>query len=110
CYGTDAGTPFNFHGDNAYQLELFVKLGYLSPIEALHTATGAAAEAIGISDITGTLEAGKAADLVLIDENILTDLKGLTESVDEVYRGGKKVNTGHLSAVDTKTAVGSGVL
>ncbi|MFP4618550.1 MAG: amidohydrolase family protein [Spirochaetaceae bacterium] len=110
CYGTDAGTPFNFHGDNAYQLELFVKLGYLSPIEALHTATGAAAEAIGISDITGTLEAGKAADLVLIDENILTDLKGITESVDEVYRGGKKVNTGHLSAVDTKTAVGSGVL
>lgn len=92
CYGTDAGTPFNYHGDNAYQLELFVKLDYYSPEEAIYTATGAAAEAIGLGDRIGTLEKGKEADLIMVDQSILTDLAGLTRGVEAVYLGGRKVN------------------
>jgi imidazolonepropionase-like amidohydrolase len=91
CYGTDAGTPFNFHGDNAYQLELFVKLNFFSPEMAIHTATGAAADAIGLSDRIGTLEPGKEADLVMVDDTLLKDLQGLSEGIEEVFHGGRRV-------------------
>jgi imidazolonepropionase-like amidohydrolase len=91
CYGTDAGTPFNFHGDNAYQLELFVKLNFFSPEMAIHTATGAAAEAIGLSDRIGTLEPGKEADLVMVDDTLLKDLQGLSDGIEEVFHGGRRV-------------------
>ena len=89
--GTDAGTPFNYHGNNAYQLELFVREEYFSPVEAIHTATGAAAEAIGLAGSIGTLEPGKEADLIIINEHLLEDLHGLTEGVETVYRGGVEV-------------------
>jgi imidazolonepropionase-like amidohydrolase len=92
CYGTDAGTPFNFHGDNAYQLELFVKLNFFSPEMAVHTATGAAAEAIGLGHRIGTVEPGKEADLVMVDESMLEDLAGLSEGVEAVFHGGRPVN------------------
>jgi imidazolonepropionase-like amidohydrolase len=91
CYGTDAGTPFNYHGNNAYQLELFVREEYFSPVEAIHTATGAAAEAIGLAGSIGTLEPGKEADLIIINEHLLEDLHGLTEGVETVYKGGVEV-------------------
>ena len=91
CYGTDAGTPFNYHGDNARQLELFVELGFLSPVEAIHSATGAAAEAIGLDHCIGTVEPGKEADLIMIDSALLENLEGLTEGVEEVFHGGLRM-------------------
>lgn len=68
--GTDAGTPFNYHGDNAQELERMVALG-MSPMEALLASTAAAARLIGIHDTVGTLTKGKQADLVILDGNPL---------------------------------------
>ena len=68
--GTDAGTPFNHHGDNAQELERMVALG-MSPMEAIITSTSSAARLIGIDDQVGTIERGKEADLLLIDGNPL---------------------------------------
>jgi len=68
--GTDAGTPFNHHGDNAQELDRMVALG-MSPMEAIIVSTSAAARLIGIQDQVGTIAKGKQADLVLVDGNPL---------------------------------------
>ena len=64
--GTDAGTPFNFHGENAQELERMVALG-MSPMQAILASTSAAAHLIGIQDQVGTIEKGKLADLLLFE-------------------------------------------
>lgn len=69
--GTDAGTPFNYHGENAQELPRMVGLG-MSPMEAIMAATSAAAELLGIERKVGTVEAGKVADLILVEGNPLT--------------------------------------
>ena len=68
--GTDAGTPFNFHGENAQELERMVALG-MSPMQAILASTSAAAQLIGIQDQVGTIEKGKLADLLLFEGNPL---------------------------------------
>ena len=78
AFGTDCGTPFNRPGDNAAELELLVRAG-MSPAEALASATRVAAEAIGLADQLGTLEAGKAADLVVVDGDPLADVAQLRD-------------------------------
>jgi imidazolonepropionase-like amidohydrolase len=68
--GTDAGTPFNVHGENAQELERMVALG-MSPMQAILASTSAAAQLIGIQDQVGTIEKGKLADLLLFEGNPL---------------------------------------
>ena len=68
--GTDAGTPFNFHGENAQELERMVAFG-MSPMQAILASTSAAARLIGIQDQVGTVEKGKLADLLLFKGNPL---------------------------------------
>ena len=63
--GTDAGTPFNLHGNNARELALMVKLG-ARPLDALQAGTSNSAELLGRPDL-GRIEPGAAADLVLCD-------------------------------------------
>jgi imidazolonepropionase-like amidohydrolase len=69
--GTDAGTPFNYHGENAQELERMVALG-MTPMEALVAATSAAATLLGLAQTLGAIEPGKDADLLIIDGNPLT--------------------------------------
>ncbi len=62
--GTDAGTPFNYHGANAQELVLMVRNG-VSPLDGLRAATRNGAELLGRADQLGSIEPGKVADLVL---------------------------------------------
>jgi imidazolonepropionase-like amidohydrolase len=78
--GTDAGTPFNHHGDNAQELERMVALG-MSPMEAIIASTSAAARLIGIDDQVGSIERGKQADLLLIEGNPLRKIDLLRDRV-----------------------------
>jgi imidazolonepropionase-like amidohydrolase len=71
--GTDAGTPFNPHGDLALELEKMVEFG-LPPMLALVAATGNAAELLRIEDEVGTIQAGKVADLILVDGDPLQQM------------------------------------
>ncbi len=64
--GTDAGTPFNYHGDNAQELDRMVALG-MPPMDALAAATSGAADLLGLGDVIGTIEPGKQADLLVVD-------------------------------------------
>lgn len=68
--GTDAGTPFNYHGDNAQELDRMVSLGMTS-MEAIVASTSAAARLIGIQDSVGTVRKGLQADLVVVEGNPL---------------------------------------
>jgi imidazolonepropionase-like amidohydrolase len=72
--GTDAGTPFNYHGENAQELERMVALG-LTPMEAIVAGTSAAAALLGLAQTLGTIEPGKDADLLVVDGH---PLKGVT--------------------------------
>jgi imidazolonepropionase-like amidohydrolase len=75
--GTDAGTPFNPHGDLAAELKLMVDYG-LSPADAIVAATRNAAENLGLLSDTGTVEAGKRADLILVDGDPTVDISCLS--------------------------------
>jgi imidazolonepropionase-like amidohydrolase len=63
--GTDAGTPFNPHGNAPRELVRMVEWG-LTPLRAMQAATSEAAELLRLPEI-GTIETGKRADLVLYD-------------------------------------------
>ncbi len=91
CYGTDTGTNYNYHGLNALQLTHFVRDGIYTPIEAIHCATLASAEAIGLDESVGSIETGKYADLIVLDEGILKDLQGLENAVQMVFLNGERV-------------------
>jgi imidazolonepropionase-like amidohydrolase len=88
--GTDSGvTP---HGQNLRELPLMVECG-MSPGEALVATTRTAAELLGISDSTGTLEPGKVADVVVLDGDAL-DVADLAGRVRRVYQEGRLVSEG----------------
>src|SRR5919109_559572 len=90
--GTDCGTPFNTAAKNALELELLTQNG-LSSAEAVMATTRVAAEAIGIAEHTGTLEAGKWADVILVQGDPLADIRVLqqAERVTCVIKAGQIV-------------------
>jgi imidazolonepropionase-like amidohydrolase len=91
--GTDAGTPFNFHGENAQELERMVAFG-MTPMQAILASTSAAARLIGIQDQVGTIEKGKLADLLLFEGNPLRriDLLRDRNRIIGVMQAGKFVS------------------
>jgi len=72
--GTDAGAPFNCHGENLIETELLVRAGF-TPMESIVSATQTASGVLGFKDKIGTLEKGKQADLVLFSGDPLEDIK-----------------------------------
>jgi imidazolonepropionase-like amidohydrolase len=72
AFGTDAGVfP---HGENGKEFGYMVEAG-MPPMEAIKAATTSAADLIGISNIVGSIEKGKLADIVAVDGDPLLDIK-----------------------------------
>lgn len=90
--GTDAAFNICRNGDNALELELMCNIG-MSPLEAIEVSTRVAAEAMGLADEVGTLEAGKVADVVVVKGDVLADIRSLQDknNVSLVFQGGRKV-------------------
>jgi imidazolonepropionase-like amidohydrolase len=83
--GTDAGVyP---HGENAKEFALMTSLG-MPPLDALRAGTSGAADLLGIAATTGTLEKGKAADIVAMPGDPTADIMA-TERVTFVMKEGQ---------------------
>lgn len=85
--GNDVGCPWITQYDFWRELYYFHKYVGVSNSFALYTATARAASLAGIGDITGTIEAGKSADMIVTDKNPLEDLRVLENVRLVVARG-----------------------
>ncbi|NMO20441.1 amidohydrolase family protein [Pyxidicoccus fallax] len=85
--GTDSTTPWVFPGFSLHdELALLVQAG-LTPLEAIQAATLEPARFLGREHELGTVEKGKAADLVVLDANPLDDIRNTTRIHSVVVRG-----------------------
>lgn len=85
AFGTDSGVfP---HGLNAREFGDYVDVG-MSPAAALMTSSVGAAKLLGVDQDSGTLEAGKYADVVAVPGNVLKNIRG-TESPLMVMKQGQ---------------------
>jgi imidazolonepropionase-like amidohydrolase len=90
-FGTDAGSPAVGHGVIAPEMKFMVKLGVVADnYAAIRSATSVAAQISNLTDRLGTLEAGKSADVVVINGDPLADLDALTH-VQRTYVAGKRL-------------------
>lgn len=92
--GTDAGTPFNRHGDNAAELQLLSRCG-MSPAEVIAAATTVGADLLDRPDL-GRIEPGAAADLILLDHDPRTNLTTLNAPRAVVHAGALVQLSRHL--------------
>ena len=96
--GSDSGFIYQLYGF-AYirELELLREAGF-HPLEVIRSATLNGAEALGLDDEIGTVEVGKLADFVIVEENPLKNLQvlygtgaiQLTENNEVIRAGGVK--------------------
>ncbi len=87
AFGTDTGVTA--HGLNADEFAYMVRLG-MSEMEAIHAATMSAATLLSQSDVIGSIEVGKRADIIATDRSPLEDITEL-ERVSTVIKAGKLI-------------------
>lgn len=96
--GTDAPMPNVYPGYSLHEeLELLVESG-LSPREALRAATLTPAEFLGIAADSGSVAAGRRADLVLLDADPTQDIRN-TRRIDAVLIDGRLLRRAQLDAL-----------
>ena len=78
AFGTDAA--ISPHGTNAEEFALLAEAG-VTPMDAIVMATVNAADLLGITDIAGSIEPGKAADIIAVDADPLADITVLEQVV-----------------------------
>jgi imidazolonepropionase-like amidohydrolase len=85
------GSPLLKMGTNAMELELLVTQCGFSPMDAIVAATCNGAEACGLAHLTGTIEKGKAADILVVDGDPLQDIRILQDrgKIEMVMKEGK---------------------
>ena len=88
--GTDGGCGFTYFDETWLELALLVERCGLSEAEAIHAGTKAGAQALGIEMQTGQLKAGFDADMILVKENPLKNIRALRE-VTHVIRNGRLI-------------------
>lgn len=97
--GSDNGAGCVIPGISIHEeMEIFAKECGLSNYEALKTATINGAELMEVEDRVGTVEVGKDADLVLLNENPLEDIKN-TMSINKVFVKGKLLDRDDLDEI-----------
>jgi imidazolonepropionase-like amidohydrolase len=85
--GTDAGNIGTLHGPSIHrEMQMMVEAG-LSPLEVLRSATAGGAQVLGLADRVGAIEAGRLADLVILDADPLADIGNLAK-VHRTIKGG----------------------
>jgi imidazolonepropionase-like amidohydrolase len=86
--GSDA--VYTMFGQNTRELGWFVKIG-MTPAQALRTATGNAADLLGMTDDLGAIAPGRYGDLVAVEGDPLGDIQMAISKVRGVMKGGAVV-------------------
>ena len=89
--GTDVGCPYITHYDMWRELNHFVKYCGVTPTFALYSATKLNARLAGIGDVTGSIETGKQADLIVCTDDPLKSPSAL-RTLDMVVSGGYRID------------------
>jgi imidazolonepropionase-like amidohydrolase len=88
--GTDfVGPPPIEHGPNALELVYLAEVG-MAPMDVIVSATGGNADLFGLGEKTGTITAGKWADIIAANDNPLDDMRTLLD-VSFVMKGGEVI-------------------
>ena len=99
--GTDSGnsTVMPYGELHANEMEIMVKYGGYTPMEAIVANTRENAFAVGLEGELGTIEAGKLADILILDKDPLADVSVLKKGshLSAVIKDGKKVNLSRSS-------------
>ncbi len=74
----------------------------MSPLQAILAGTSVAAEALGLEDEIGTLEVGKRADIIAVNDDPLKDIAAL-RNVRLVMTGGEIVRSGTQQRIGNTT-------
>lgn len=93
CGSDGGGNAMNTLGTSGVELLMLVQCGY-SPMEAIVAATSRAAEALRLDHLTGRIQSGLLADLVVVDGDPLGDIRVLTHlspCIEQVYQEGVRV-------------------
>jgi len=109
--GGDYGFAWNPHGDYAKELSFFVNYVGFSVLDTIRCATKTGAEILGRGDEIGTLEAGKLADVLVVDGDLLQDISLLENRANllAVIQGGiVKAGTLAQSSVRATASYSSG--
>jgi imidazolonepropionase-like amidohydrolase len=86
--GTDSGIPMKFHCQSTWnELAVWVDVMGISPMETLRAATYWPSVMMGVSDRWGTVSAGKLADIIAVEGDVLRTIH-LLQRVDLVMKGG----------------------
>ena len=94
--GTDAGNIGTLHGPSIFrEMSLMLDSG-LTPQEILLSATVNGAKVLGMEKDLGRVEAGKLADLVILDANPLESVDNLSRTY-RVLKGGKVFDPAELT-------------
>jgi imidazolonepropionase-like amidohydrolase len=90
AFGTDTGASIGrWRGYFEHtEMELMAEAG-LTPMQILVTATSGAAKVMKLDTLLGTLEPGKAADLLVLSDNPLTDIRNM-RTIESVWIAGRR--------------------
>ncbi|MCM3030812.1 MULTISPECIES: amidohydrolase family protein [unclassified Niallia] len=100
--GTDAAMPFVTHYDMWRELDHLMRKTSLDSLQVIEKATKTNAEILGIDHLTGTIEMGKRADLIVMDHNPLENIKTLSNITMVMVNGQliKNPNVNKMKEVD----------
>ena len=112
--GTDTGnSPVMPYGElHANEADIFVRYGGYTPMEAILACTRDNAYAVGLEDQLGVIGAGKLADIIILDQDPLADIRVLQggKHLTAIIKDGKMVDLGGQSQEETASlAFGQGL-
>jgi len=97
--GTDSALTYVTHYNTWREMDYVVRYGGLSKAQAINAATQSNAALLGLQKITGSIEAGLAADLVVLGANPLDDLRAFADP-ELVIAGGAVIENPTVSRFD----------
>lgn len=86
--GTDIGGDFNFQGHSLHEEMELLEMGGMQALDIIKMGTLNAAKMLRVDDQLGSIEVGKVADMVLLDENPLEEISN-TLTIQSVFKNGR---------------------